>query len=46
MKNGSRLSIPGINANWPDFDERLRDIYGDKIAPDSGDIIDEGRGDH
>lgn len=30
---------------WPDFGERLRGIYGDKVAPDSQRVIDEGRGD-
>ena len=29
---------------WPDFSQRLHDIYGDKVAPDSQRIIDEGRG--
>jgi hypothetical protein len=32
-------------AKWPDFAQRLHDIYGDKVAPDSQSIIDEGRGD-
>jgi hypothetical protein len=32
------------NPEWPDFGERLRGIYGDKVAPDSQNIIDEGRG--
>jgi hypothetical protein len=32
-------------ATWPDFGERLRRIYGDKIASDSHSIIDDGRGD-
>jgi hypothetical protein len=45
MKNGSRASGPASRSNWPDFGERLRGIYGDKIAPDSRNIIDEGRGD-
>jgi len=45
MENGSR--DPGLTrqAKWPDFGERLRDIYGNKVAPDSKTIIDEGRGD-
>jgi hypothetical protein len=45
MKNGSH--VPGIasRSNWPEFGERLRGIYGDKIAPDSRNIVDEGRGD-
>jgi hypothetical protein len=45
MKNGSHASGPGSQANWPDFGERLRGIYGDKITPDSQNIIEEGRGD-
>lgn len=38
---------PGLahQGKWPDFGQRLRDIYGDKVAPDSQGIIDEGRGD-
>jgi len=44
MKNGSPAATPASHANWPDFGERLRGIYGDKIAPDSQNIIDEGRG--
>ena len=32
-------------ALWPDFAQRLRRIYGEKVAPDSQGIIDEGRGD-
>jgi len=45
LTNG--IHTPGHvrNPNWPDFGERLRSIYGDKIAPDSQNIIDEGRGD-
>jgi hypothetical protein len=45
MKNGNCASGPASHSNWPDFGERLRGIYGDKIAPDSQKIIDEGRGD-
>jgi hypothetical protein len=45
MKNGSGASVSASPSNWPDFGERLRGIYGDKIAPDSQKIIDEGRGD-
>jgi hypothetical protein len=44
MKNGSRTPGPAPHSDWPDFAERLRGIYGDKIAPDSKNIIDEGRG--
>jgi hypothetical protein len=46
MKNGRDGSGSARPSNWPDFDERLRGIYGDKIAPDSQMIIEEGRGDH
>ena len=45
MKNGSRAPTPASHSNWPDFDERLRAIYGDKFAADSRNIIEEGRGD-
>ena len=44
LKTGSRASNPADRSNWPDFSERLRGIYGDKVAPDSQNIIDEGRG--
>jgi hypothetical protein len=44
LKTGSRASTPADRSNWPDFSERLRGIYGDKVAPDSQSIIDEGRG--
>jgi hypothetical protein len=45
MNNGSPPPGPSSHSNWPDFAERLRGIYGDKIVPDSRNIIDEGRGD-
>jgi hypothetical protein len=45
MKNGSQASNPASRPNWPDFGARLSAIYGEKIAPDSQNIIDEGRGD-
>jgi hypothetical protein len=45
MKNGNTASGPAGRSNWPDFGDRLRQIYGDKIAPDSQNVIDEGRGD-
>ena len=44
MKIGRRAPGPATESNWPDFSERLRGIYGDKIAPDSQNIIEEGRG--
>lgn len=43
MKNGSSGSGPAQSANWPDFGERLRGIYGNKVAPDSQAIVEEGR---
>jgi hypothetical protein len=45
MNNARPAPGPASDSNWPDFGERLRGIYGDKIAPDSQNIIDEGRGD-
>jgi hypothetical protein len=45
MENGAGTPGQANRTNWPDFDQRLRDIYGDKVAPDSQSIIDEGRGD-
>ncbi len=36
---------PDRRADWPDFRERLARIYGEKLAPDSHGIIDDGRGD-
>jgi hypothetical protein len=46
-ETGNSASIAGQAnpAKWPDFGQRLHDIYGDKVAPDSQTIIDEGRGD-
>ena len=31
-------------SKWPGFGQRLHEIYGDKVAPNSQNIIDEGRG--
>jgi hypothetical protein len=45
MENGSHKRPEANGQQWPDFTQRLRQIYGDKIAPDSQSIIDEGRGD-
>ena len=45
MENGARIEGEVNQSKWPDFSERLHHIYGAKIAPDSQDIIDEGRGD-
>jgi len=44
MENGSHLQAPTNGQQWPDFGKRLHQIYGDKFAPDSQSIIDEGRG--
>ncbi len=38
-------AIAKAPASGPDFGQRLRRIYGEKIASDSHGIIDEGRGD-
>jgi hypothetical protein len=45
MDNGAAPPGTACPPRWPDFGERLRAIYGDKVAPDSQNIIDEGRGD-
>lgn len=45
MENGRHKHAAANGQQWPDFTQRLRQIYGDKIAPDSQSIIDEGRGD-
>ena len=45
LEIGSPPPTPANGERWPDFTQRLRDIYGSKIAPDSQSIIDEGRGD-
>jgi len=45
MENGATGSQQASPLKWPDFGERLRGIYGDKIAPDSQHIIDESHGD-
>jgi hypothetical protein len=45
MENGTRTPVLASQRQWPDFAERLRSIYGDKVASDSQSIIDEGRDD-
>ena len=45
LENGSQAPAPVNGQQWPDFTQRLRQIYGDNVAPDSQSIIDEGRGD-
>jgi hypothetical protein len=44
MGNGAGTPGHANGSKWPDFGQRLHDIYGDKVAPDSQSIIDEGRG--
>jgi hypothetical protein len=44
MKTGNDAVSDESPAQWPNFNERLHHIYGDRIAPDSQNIIDEGRG--
>jgi hypothetical protein len=44
MENGAGTPGQANRSKWPDFGQRLQDIYGDKTAPDSQKIIDEGRG--
>ena len=44
LEQGGLTPGPTNQSEWPDFGERLRGIYGDKVAPDSQSIIDEGRG--
>jgi hypothetical protein len=45
MENGAGTPDQAHRAQWPDFGQRLHDRYGDKVAPNSQGIIDEGRGD-
>ena len=45
MENGAGTPVQANGSKWPDFGQRLHEIYGDKVAPDSQNIIDEGRGD-
>jgi len=45
MENGVGTAGEASRSDWPDFGQRLHDIYGDKVAPDSQNTIDEGRGD-
>ena len=45
MENGAATPGQARRAKWPDFGQRLHDIYGDKVAPDSQSIVDEARGD-
>ena len=45
MENGAEAPDQANGSQWPDFGQRLHEIYGDKVAPDSQNIIHEGRGD-
>ena len=45
MEGGVGTPGQANRTQWPDFGRRLHDIYGDKVAPDSQNTIDEGRGD-
>jgi hypothetical protein len=45
MESGSAEEALTNGQQWPDFNGRLHQIYGDKFAPDSQSIVDEGRGD-
>ena len=44
MENGAGTPGQAKRSKWPDFGQRLHNIYGDKVAPDSQNVIDEGRG--
>ena len=45
MENGAGTPRQADRIKWPDFGQRLHDIYGGKVAPDTQNTIDEGRGD-
>jgi len=45
LENGAPTPAAAQHQHWPDFTQRLHRIYGDKVAPGSQNIIDEGRGD-
>ncbi|MBI4327533.1 MAG: hypothetical protein HY674_20050 [Chloroflexi bacterium] len=45
LENGTRTSDLASQPKWPEFGERLRRIYGERVAPDSQSIIHDGRGD-
>ena len=44
MESGTGTPDQANRSKWPDFGQRLHDIYGGNVAPDSQNIIDEGRG--
>ena len=45
MENAPHAEGDVNQSKWADFSERLHHIYGEKVAPDSQNIVDEGRGD-
>jgi hypothetical protein len=45
MEKAARAPGPPRQPLWPEFGERLRGIYGNKVAPDSQSVVDDGRGD-
>lgn len=45
MENGAGTPAQTNRTKWPDFGQRLHDIYGEKVTPDSHNAIDDGRGD-
>jgi len=45
LENGAGTPGQASRSKWPDFGQRLHQIYGDRVTPDSQNIIDEGRGD-
>ena len=44
MDKGASTLVSPSEPQWPDFADRLHDIYGDKVTPDSQSVISEGRG--
>ena len=44
LEKGASPTAPSNGQHWPDFTERLHRIYGNKVAPNSQSIIDDGRG--
>jgi hypothetical protein len=39
MESGAGTAGQAHRSKWPDFGQRLHDIYGGKVAPDSQNII-------
>ena len=44
MQDGAGTPNQAKRNKWPDFGQRLHDIFGDRVSPDSQNIIAEGRG--